>query len=196
MADGNLGELRANQGRLDEAMALLVPARRTLESFGYVGLTAAVTTHLGRTRAFLGDVEGGLATIETAAVTLKEIGSHYESLDARARLAEVLVYARRLPEALTALQLARELEREVGDSPLTPLIDRVELSLAVASGDLVIQPAELEKFLERARTFDAIYEVLVVLSLMERSGDRSHHAEIAQLTRDLGVIMLPMLPVR
>ncbi len=196
MADGNLGELRTNQGHLEEAVALLAPARRDLESFGYVGLTAAVGTHLGRARAFLGDVDGGLTTIQAAAGTLEEIGSHYESLDARARVAEVQVYARRFPEARAALQRARSLEREVGETPLTALIDRVELTLAVASGERTIERAELGRFLERARDFDATYEELVVLSLFERSGDGGHRAEVERLTHDLGVVTLPMLSVR
>lgn len=196
MADGNLGELRANQGRLDEAVALLAPARRTLESFGYVGLTAAVATHLGRARAFLGDIDGGLATIEKAARTLREIGSHYESLDAHARLAEVLVWANRHEEARTALQRARVFEKDVGDTPLSALIDRIELTLLCASVDRVPGAEELGRFCARATSFDAIYEELVVLSLVERSGDRSHHAEVEQLCRDLGVVTLPMLSDR
>jgi class 3 adenylate cyclase/tetratricopeptide (TPR) repeat protein len=196
MADGNLGELRANQGRLDESVALLTPARRTLESFGYVGLTAAVSTHLGRAHAFLGDVDGGLATIEDAARTLHEIGSHYESLDAHSRLAEVLVSAGRLNEARAALARARAYEKDVGDTPLSSLIDRIELTLDVASEDRVIGAAEVGRFCERARRFDATYEELVVLALAERSGDRSHHTEVERLCRDLGVVTLPMLPVR
>src|SRR5262249_14761950 len=172
------------------------PARRTLESFGYVGLTAAVATHLGRTQAFLGDVDGGLATIEDAARTLREIGSHYEALDAHARVAEVLVSASRLEEARSALHRARAFEKDVGETPLSSLIDRIELTLVVASEDRVIEIAEVNRFRERARNFDATYEELVVLALVERQGDRRHHAEVEQLCRDLGVITLPMFADR
>jgi class 3 adenylate cyclase/tetratricopeptide (TPR) repeat protein len=193
LAHGNLGELRTNQGRLGEAVALLVPARRTLESFGYVGLTAAVATQLGRAQAYLGDVDAGLATLDAATTTLSEIDSHYESLDARARIAEVLVFAGRFPEARTTLAQVRELERDFRDAPVSVLIDRVELSLAVTSGVPAVDASEFDRFLERARGLDATYDELVVLALMERSGDHAHHDEVLRLTRDLGVVELPML---
>jgi tetratricopeptide (TPR) repeat protein len=193
MAHGNLGELRTNQGRLDEAVALLTPARRTLESFGYLGLTAAVAAQLGRTRAFLGDVDDGVTIIREATATLDEIGSHYELLEARARLAEVLAFAGRFAEAWAALRHARELEHEVGDTPLTALIDRIELTLDVVTGDRPIDGADVERFLERARAFDATYEELVVLAVMEHSGDVTRQDQMARLTRDLGVVRLPML---
>jgi tetratricopeptide (TPR) repeat protein len=195
MADGNLGELRANQGRLDESVALLNPVRRTAESFGYALVAANAAAHLGRARAFLGDVDGGLAMIEEAARTLHEIGNQYESLDAHARVAEILVWANRLEEARTALQLARRFESDMDESPLSSLLDRVELTLVVASGERRIGVAEVSQFCERARRLDATYEELVVLALLQQSGDRSHDAEVEQLCRNLSVVRLPMLSV-
>ncbi len=85
MARVNLGELRVNQGRLDEAVAVLAPARRELESYGYRMMTAAATMQLGRANVFRGDLDTGLAMIRAAGETFDEIGSHIESLEARAR---------------------------------------------------------------------------------------------------------------
>ena len=48
LAHVNGGDLRVNQGRLDEALALLGPARRTLESYGYRAATAWTEMCLGR----------------------------------------------------------------------------------------------------------------------------------------------------
>ena len=188
--NANLGELRTDQGRLEEAVSLLVPARRTLESFGYAGATASAAAQLGRAMAFLGDSDGGLALLRTAVATLDEIGAHYEALEAYTRLAEILVFDGRLTEARSALQRARDLERGVGHTPLGPLIERVELTLA-ASGDGVSRGA-LESFLERARRDGAAYDELVVLALAERSGDRSQHEHMARLAQALDVVQLPM----
>jgi hypothetical protein len=158
-----------------------------------VGLTASVSTQLGRAQAFLGDVDAGLKTLHAASTTLTDIDSHYESLDARARVAEVLVFAGRFPEARTTLAQLRQLERDFTDSPVAALIDRVELSLEVSSGKTAIDASEFDRFLERARDVSATYDELIILELMERSGDRTHHDEIVRLTQDLGVVTLPML---
>ena len=194
LAHGNLGELRTNQGRLDEAIELLSPARRTLESFGYPVMTAGTTMQLGRAQALRGDLDGGLTKIRAAAATFDQIGAHYESLEARARLAEVLAFGGRLTEARAALTHARQLERDLGETPLTALIERVELTLAGSAGGLSSVIAGLDQFLNLAEGLGAVYEVLVVLNLAERFGDRTHHTELTRLTRDLGVVSLPMLP--
>jgi class 3 adenylate cyclase/tetratricopeptide (TPR) repeat protein len=192
LTHGNLGELRTNQGRLDEAVAVLTPARRTLESFGYPVMAAGTAVQLGRAQAFLGDLDGGLAVMRAALATLDEIGSHYESLEACARLAEVLTFGDRHREAWDALTRARRLERDVGETPLTALIERVELTLAASSGAAARPGLTPDGFLERAEGFGATYEGLVVLALAEQSGDDARHGDLVRLTRDLGVVRLPM----
>jgi tetratricopeptide (TPR) repeat protein len=190
MTNGNLGELRTNQGRIEEAVAVLAPARRTLESFGWMGPTANAATQLGRALAFLGDCEGGLALLRSAVAIFDEIGAQWEELEAQTRIAEVLVFDGRLTEAQSALARARELERGMGETPLAPLIERVELTLAASCDG--VSPTALESFLDRARRVGATYEELVVLALSARSGDRTHQEHLSRLTRDLGVVRLPM----
>jgi class 3 adenylate cyclase/tetratricopeptide (TPR) repeat protein len=191
VTNANLGELRVEQGRLEEAVDLLVPARRTVEAFGWTMAAGWMAGQLGRAMAFLGDCDGGLVLLRSAIASFDEIGARYEALDMSARLAEVLVFAGELGEARSALARVRELEREVGQNLLALLVDRVELTLAAASGD-DLSPAALESFLERARTAEASYEELVVLALAARSGNRTYDERLSQLTRDLGVVRLPM----
>jgi len=187
----NLGEVRTNQGRIEEAIALLAPARRTLESFGWTASIANAKTQHGRALAFLGDCDGGLALLRSALALCDEVEARYEALEGQTRVAEVLVFDGRLSEAHSALERARKLERDVGETPLAPLIDRVELTLAASCDG--IEPDVLEYFLERAQRFRASYDELVVLALAERSGDRTHHERLCRLTQDLGVVRLPML---
>jgi class 3 adenylate cyclase/tetratricopeptide (TPR) repeat protein len=191
----NGGDLRVNQGRLDEALALLGPARRTLESYGYRVAIAWAEMCLGRATAFHGDLEEGIALERSALAHFDEIGSHMESLEACARLAEVLVYGGRFQEAREALALAHELEGHVGHNPLVPLVERVELTLAASTGDPATLLANLDDFLERAESFGttATYEALVVMTLAERLGDTGRHEEVRGLTKELGIISLPML---
>jgi tetratricopeptide (TPR) repeat protein len=193
-ARANLGELRTNQGRLDEAMALLVPAQRALESYGYRLVAASAGIQLGRASAFKGDLEGGLALLRAAGSICDEINSLVESLEARARLAEVLVFASQLDEARTALADARSLEADVGETPLSLLLDRIELTLAASSGEGATVTAGLDDFIERARAMGSTYDALVVLALAERLGDESVGPQVMQMSQELSVVALPMLP--
>jgi class 3 adenylate cyclase/tetratricopeptide (TPR) repeat protein len=193
IAQLNIGEVLVNQGRLGEAEALLASAQRALNSFGYRAYAAVAEFHLGRARAFLGDVDGGLVMTHSAVNTLAEIGSPIESLDALSRVAEVLVFAGRLTEARAALVKARDVERNAEETQVSALVDRVELTLAAESGDRGLVRARCEGFLERAERLGASYDVLVFLTLLERLGVRQGDPEVARLTQELGVVALPML---
>ena len=182
----NLGELRVNQGRLDEAVALLAPARRELESFGYRVMAALAAMQLGRATVFLGDLDDGLAMIRGAADTFDAIGSHIESLEAHARLAEVLVFGGRFAEARTALEQARVLERDVGETPLSALVERIELTLAALTEQTTAVRSRLSGFLEHAERLGATYEAVVILSTLERLGIGDEDPDVTGFSRDAG----------
>lgn len=196
IADMKLAELRVNQGYLDDAVALLVPARRTLESLGHRQMAAAAAMQLGRARAFLGDVDDGIEFEQFAVTTFDTIGARAESIEARARLAEILVFAGRLDEARTALAQARRIGRASSEDSHQALLDRVELTLAVSSGDRSVPLSKLNRFAQRARETGADYDVLVLLSLAKRLGEDGDSAEVSRLERDLGIAKLAMLPDR
>jgi tetratricopeptide (TPR) repeat protein len=193
-ARANLGEMRTNQGRLDDAMALLVPAQRTLESYGYRIGAAGAGMQLGRVITFNGDVASGLILLRGAGSVFDEIKAHIESLEARARLAEVLVYTGRLDEARDVLAEARALEVEVGETHISPLLDRIELTLAASSGETAWVTSRVDDVVAGARAMGSVYDVLVVLSVLELLGDAGIRPEVARLSKELGVVRLPMLP--
>jgi hypothetical protein len=194
LARGNLGEIRTNQGRLDDALALLVPAQRTLESYGYRLAAAAAGVQLGRALAFNGDVEGGLTLLRAASSVLDEINAHVEACEAGARVAEVLVYADRLVEARSVIAEFRTLEIEVGETHIGPLLDRVELTLAACTGDHAWVTSRFDDIVVRARAMGSDYDALVALSILDLLGDESVRPEVARLSKVLGVISVPMLP--
>ena len=197
IAQMNIGELQVNQGRLEEAEAMLVPARRTLESYGHGALSALAQMHLGRARAFLGDVDNGLETVRSAAATLDQAGAPIELLEGLCRVAEILVFAGRLPEAGAALAQAQDLEKNTEETHISSLVDRVELTLMIETGDLLSARSRATAFLERARRVDASYDLLVMLTLLERLGvSSSAPNEVAELTLNLRIVKLPMLENR
>ena len=195
-AELNLGDIRLNQGRWEEAAAILFSARRTLEACGYQMMAALAAMALGRARVFLGDVDTGFALLLSASSALDEVGSPMERLEVQARLAEALIFSGRHEEAKVAFEKARDLERASTDTPLSSLVDRIELSLAIATGETSSVMSSLDPALERARQTGADYEVLMMRALAQQAGSGDGDEETARLRQDLGVMRLPMIDYR
>ena len=131
--------------------------------------------------------------LRSAAKVLDESETLVGSIEARARLAEISVVAGEIEAAAASLQEARALERSLGETPFTALLDRVELTLAVASGDEPRAVAALDDALARARGVGAKYDLLLLLALAEHLGFADGAAERDELARELGVVDLVAL---
>jgi hypothetical protein len=67
----------------------------------------------------------------------------------------------------------------------------------IETGDLLSATSRATAFLERARRVDDCYDLLVMLTLLERIGvSSSDPNEVAELTLNLGIVTLPMLEDR
>jgi tetratricopeptide (TPR) repeat protein len=187
----NLGDVWLYQGRWEEALAILTPARRTLEACEYRLMAALATLAVGRAKVLLRDGDAGVALLQSAASSLEETDSPMEQSEAKTRLAEALVFTGRLTEARIALDEARRLAGPSAEGPLSSLLDRIELSLAVASGDLSSALSNLETFLDRARRSGADYEVLMFHALADELGVVGDDSESGELRQRLGIRRLP-----
>jgi tetratricopeptide (TPR) repeat protein len=194
IARANLGELRVGQGRLEEAETLLVPAIRTLESFGYRVPAASAMLHLGRARVFLGDRNSGFNMLRAATELVDDADIPVFSLEARARAAEAGAFAGAVQLAIQALEEARDYERRIGESQFASLLDRVDVTLALVSGDTIRATELVSGAVLRARESGAKYELLCLLTLAGRLGVAASEQERGDLARELGVARLAALP--
>jgi class 3 adenylate cyclase/tetratricopeptide (TPR) repeat protein len=186
IARANLGEVRVNQGRIDEATMLLADARRTLDAYSYRFMVAWAGMHLGRALAFAGDVEGGIAMLGEAAEAFVAADAHADLAEARARIAEVLLVSGAVADAAGVLAEARGSADVVAETPLGVLLDRVELAIRAAAGEAV--PADLpERLAERARRINAAFDLCATALLADRLGVPLS-ADDAQLVRELGIV--------
>ncbi|HLX89070.1 MAG TPA: AAA family ATPase, partial [Acidimicrobiales bacterium] len=192
----NLGEIRLNQGRVTEAAELLGEARRTFVAFADDLFAAYAAMHLGRALYLAGEREKGEALLRSAVTTFDDIHARVQSMEARARLAEILMLDGRLTEASDALDQARTMERQLEEMQLAVLLDRLELTLMAASGDLATVGSRLEAVLEHAQRLGATHDAYVVAELARRSGLTPAGVDVDELGRELGIVdlVLPTVP--
>ena len=87
----NIAEIHVNEGRYDEAEALLAEAMRVFAASGYPEGLALSETYLGRSRLGRGDLDGAWVVLERAQRSFEAMGTPAGALEPATHLADCLV---------------------------------------------------------------------------------------------------------
>ena len=176
ISDMNIGELYANQGRLDDAYGALRRATRTFQGLGYATLELAALTQLGQSAAELGSDEEAVSLLTGAIEADASEGGPLAGMEARGFLAETHVLAGRVPEALEVIAKARARGGSaLKSTPAGALLDRVEATALAAIGEHADLVERIDLALPGARAAGTYFELVVLLVLRAslRSGQEA-----------------------
>ena len=185
----NVGEIRSDQGRLDEADSLFRETLRVWRAAAYRPGIALAVSYLGRVASRAGRFDEARQLLGEARAVLEEIGAENEILQADAFAAECDIFGGRWQDALrvTESALARAETTEGGGSH-APLLHRVRGYAQAQRGNLEAARTELEESLRSARARNAAYEVALTLEALEHLAEREGAAHDVTLARERRLI--------
>jgi tetratricopeptide (TPR) repeat protein len=194
----NHGELRLNQGVLEEAEELLDGALRTFRAAKYPVGEALTLVYLGHLAAEQSRFEDAYGLFTTAGEQLDSAGSKGLLIEADARRAQAYVLEGRHEEAATLARSCLDREQETGEvGARTALLERLLAVAAVQGRQRDEAPPHFEESLRVGREVGADYEVGRTLQAKVLTGFASD-AELEEaeaiMTR-LGVVSLPAVPL-
>ena len=194
----NHGELRLNQGRLEEAHELLESALRTFRAAKYPIGEGVTLVYLGHLAAEQGRFADAAVLFDTAVERLTAIGSKSNVIEAEARRAQAYVLEGRHEEAAALARQCLELEQETGEvGARTALLERLLAVTAVQGRRRDDAPPHFEESLRIGREYKAHYEVGRTLQAKVLTGFASDEelAEAEAIMERLGVVSLPEVPL-
>lgn len=197
-ATNNEAEVLLDQGRLDEARALLGDALRAYHAAGFAIGEALATLNLGRAAAFDGSFAEASELLQQARDAFDRVGADSFALTARSREAEALVLeghharARELATETLAASLAAG-ER----GTLTAQLERLAGYASVQARDPEGARAHFAASLEVARETGALYEEALTLKALADAGlaESTEGDDAAAILARLGVVRLPVIPL-
>jgi class 3 adenylate cyclase/tetratricopeptide (TPR) repeat protein len=163
--DCNVGEILADQGRLDEAERALQRARRVWSGTGERQAVAFVNVLLARLAVRRGDNRKGLPMLEAAMADLRRFRIDAYADFAEALIAEAEAFA---GDAQRALTLARK-GLEAG-ARHRPLLQRVAGIALVRLGRKDAAERELMSALDSARESNAEYDIAATIAVLDALG--------------------------
>ncbi len=196
IAEGNLADLAARQGRLAPALRFFERARRRLEMTHSPVHLARLIAEQAETKAILGLPEDALAEYESALAELDRCGLPQEAARARSGMGLVLLRLGRLTQAQTALAAASMGFDELQHATARARVDLLRAQLLAAQGRLHdargVAMRSLAVLDDRPADAAAARHVLAVLSIELGELDRAE-AELAAglaAARPLGIAPL------
>ncbi len=181
----NIGEVRSDQGRYDEADAALRDALALWRSAAFPAGAGHATSNLGRLAARRGDDDRAMTLLTRAVSELDAIGAGALAAEARARLAEAHVLAGRGDAALEAVAAAR-----AGAIPvIVALLERVAGWARLLAGDEAAARAALDASLVAARQAGAPFEEALTLDALGQA------ESAAPILAGLGVVHVARPPI-
>lgn len=176
----NLAELRLNQGRDEEAGALLRPSQRTLVAMDARLSAAFAAIQMGRLEARSGDQAATREWMQGAVDGNDDIGASEEATIARITFADAEIALGQVEQAEALLDAVRERGPLEPGSPTQAAFDRVAAAITAARGDRAAAREIAERAVGLARESGAFYDLVGALELLhELTDDPGARAAIA-----------------
>lgn len=193
IVEGNLGDLLAREGRVDEALASFERARLAFERAGATGDVARLYIEEAEALASIGSITDSAARFRQSIPQLEAASLKRELARARASFGRLLAGCGEPQEATQMLGDAAALWRAIGDASSV-----AECELACAALDLPQTPAaNVERALERLadRPVRLATVLLDLASSAMSSGSHPRAREWLQRANDL-IDVFPLKPLR
>ncbi len=197
-ADCNVGEVRSDQGREEEARLRLEHALEMWRATGYEWGLGYASALLGRLEARCGDAEAADAALAAALARFRELRVSPDVLWVEALVAEARVLTER-PEA--ALADAERLLEVAGEGRFGPLLQRVRGLARAQLGDRSGAHQALEASLALARERADDFEIVLTLDALHELGvregavDHVRRRERDAIRERLDITRMPPVPL-
>ncbi|MEY2421155.1 MAG: hypothetical protein QOI95_1222 [Acidimicrobiaceae bacterium] len=198
----NIGEIRSDQGRLEEAEALLRDAHELWTGGGWRIGSGWALSNLGRVASRDGRLAEASERLYEAIDLFGEIGAEAMLIETEAREMERLIFA---GEYVVALAMADELQgraRKLGLGQVVNMLDRLRGCAFCQAGDFRRGLALLECSIIESREQGADYEAAISLDVLAqvgrltgRPGTDELAAQSAAILQRLGVVRIANVPL-
>lgn len=200
----NEAEILSDQGRLQDAEALLRDALRVWRAAHYSVGIALATSNLGRVASRAARFPEAHRLLDEALDGFRAMGAASFVLETQARVLECLLLQGETERASAVAESAFPKDREVGGvSVLEAMVERLRGYLDLQAGRVADAATHLGESLRIGRSLKAEYEValtmraLADLERVERgSVDMELERESATTLERLGVVSVPAFPLR